>query len=222
MSTIRRDSAATEIRPAVASELRRPLVALTILGALLVAVPGLVFAGETEAGRLDRWVQSGVDNTPSGAHGVLLATDWFGEPTGRALLVLALAVLCLIAGRWALAAAIVAGSVTTAVLTTALKFVVDRQIHGEFLSYPSGHTAAATAAGLGLGLLLAGLLRAGRFLGTALVLGSAALAGAAMAWAQIALGAHYPTDTVGGFGCALLVLPGTALLIDTVIRPALR
>jgi undecaprenyl-diphosphatase len=39
-----------------------------------------------------------------------------------------------------------------------------------------------------------------------------------MAWAQIDLTAHYPTDTIGGFGTALLVIPATALLVDKFIE----
>jgi undecaprenyl-diphosphatase len=57
------------------------------------------------------------------------------------------------------------------------------------------------------------------------VLGLAVVGGAVMAWAQIDLTAHYPTDTIGGFGTALLVIPATALLIDKLpesrwFRPA--
>jgi membrane-associated phospholipid phosphatase len=42
------------------------------------------------------------------------------------------------------------------------------------------------------------------------------LAAAAMAWAQVLLNAHYPTDTVGGFCAALAVVPAVAWTIDRV------
>jgi undecaprenyl-diphosphatase len=184
------------------------------LGLLLVAVPAVMYSGAGRAGRLDRWIQSLVDRTPPGAYDTTLAIDWLGEPTGRAVLVLATAALCLIAGRRALAVTAVAGSVLTAVLTTALKPVVGRRIHEEFLAYPSGHTAALAAVGVVLGLLLVDLLHTGPILGTAIVLVATVIGGGLMAWAQIALTAHYPTDTVGGIGCALLVVPATGLLID--------
>jgi membrane-associated phospholipid phosphatase len=195
--------------------LRRSAAVLAILGTLLVAVPAVVYADGTEPGRLDRWIQSVVENTPSAAGTATLTVDWTGGAVGRTLMVLAVTALCLITGRRRLAATAVVGTFLTSVLaTTILKDVVGRRIHEEFLSYPSGHTAAATAIGVVLGLLLADLLRVGRVLGALMVLGLAVVGGAVMAWAQIDLTAHYPTDTIGGFGSALLVIPATALLID--------
>ena len=214
MSTHEADTARAGLRPAVVSAVRRTSVMLMILGLVLIAVPAVAFADDTTAGALDRSVQSLVDKTPSGAHDATLVIDWLGEPAGRALMVLAVAAICLLAGRRALAITAVVGSVLVGVLTTLLKHVVDRRIHADFLSYPSGHTAAVTAVGLVLGLLLADVLGAGPLLGAALVLGLALVTGAVMAWAQIDLTAHYPTDTLGGFGSALLVIPGTALLVD--------
>lgn len=184
-----------------------------VLGTLLVAVPGVILAGGTEPGRLDRWIQPDV-NTPAAAWGAALAVDWTGGPAGRTILVLVVMGLCLVAGRRRLAVVALVGTILTSVLTTVLKYVVDRRIHGDFLSYPSGHTAAATAIGVVLGLLLADLLGAGRVAGLALVLGLGLGCGALMAWVQVDLTAHYPTDTIGGVGCALLVIPATALLID--------
>jgi membrane-associated phospholipid phosphatase len=212
------DHARAGVRPAVVPAVRRSVLPLMVLGLLLLTVPAVAYAGDTGPGRLDRWIQSVVDHTPSAARDSALALDWLGEPTGRALLVLATAAVCVLAGRRALAVTAVVASVLTAVLTTGLKYVVDRRIHDGFLSYPSGHTAALAAIGLVLGLLLADLLRAGPILGTALVLGLAVLGGALMAWAQIDLTAHYPTDTVGGVGSALVVVPATGLLIDRLRR----
>jgi membrane-associated phospholipid phosphatase len=37
-----------------------------------------------------------------------------------------------------------------------------------------------------------------------------------MAWAQVLLNAHYPTDTLGGFCAALAVVPLVAWTIDRV------
>jgi undecaprenyl-diphosphatase len=35
-----------------------------------------------------------------------------------------------------------------------------------------------------------------------------------MGWAQVTLGAHYPTDALGGWCTALAVVPATAWLVD--------
>jgi membrane-associated phospholipid phosphatase len=110
----------------------------------------------------------------------------------------------------------VLGVVVTVAVTTVLKPLVGRTIHGEFLSYPSGHTAMATALALVIGLLLTDRLALGRAAAVALALGLALVAGVAMGWAEVALGAHYPTDAAGGFCAALAAVPGTAWVLDRV------
>ncbi|MFC5263594.1 phosphatase PAP2 family protein [Kribbella qitaiheensis] len=200
-------------KPAVIPALRGPAVVLMVVGALLLVIPALLYAGDSGPNRIDRWIQPAV-NTPAGLWRTALIVDWTGEPAGRVVTVLIVAALCLLTGRQRLAVTAVVGTFLTTVLALVLKHLVDRRIHGDFLSYPSGHTAAATAIGLVLGLLVADLLKAGRLIGTALVLGLAVICGGLMAWSQIDLTAHYPTDTIGGFGSALLMIPATALLID--------
>jgi membrane-associated phospholipid phosphatase len=205
-------------RPALPPAIRRPALGLAVAGLPLLIVPAVLFAGGTGPSGLDRRVQQVVDDSPAGAWNLIRGLDWLGEPLGRTVLVLAVAALCLIAGRRRLAATAVLGIVATSVITTGLKYVVDRRIHDDFLSYPSGHAAAGTAAATVLGLLVADLLRAGRIASTAIVLALAVLGGGLMAWSQIHLTAHYPTDTLGGFGCALFVIPATAALIDRFRR----
>ena len=55
-----------------------------------------------------------------------------------------------------------------------------------------------------------------------LVLAAAVTFGAVMAWSQIVLSRHYPTDTLGGFCAALVVVPATAWLFDRTAHPAER
>ncbi|MEU4601847.1 phosphatase PAP2 family protein [Kribbella sp. NPDC023972] len=202
------------VRPALVPALRRPAVGIAILGTVLVAVPAVLFAGSSKASALDASVQQAVGEPAA----IAWKLDWLGEPVGRALMVLAVVAICLLARRRALAAMAAVGVVATSLLTSVLKPIVDRRIHDNFLSYPSGHTAAVTAAAIVLGLLLADLLHAGPMTGTAIVLAAAVVGGGLMAWAQIALSAHYPTDALGGFGCALLVIPLTASVTDRLVR----
>ena len=80
-----------------------------------------------------------------------------------------------------------------------------------------------TAAALIIGLLVADVLTLGPITGTAVLLTITVAAATLTSWAQIILDAHYPTDTVGGFGVALVVVPATAALIDlTGRRKAVR
>jgi membrane-associated phospholipid phosphatase len=133
------------------------------------------------------------------------------------VLIVAGVVGCLLLRRPRAAVLVVAGVGTTVGATTLIKHLVGRTIHGPGnLSYPSGHTAFATALALMAALLATRRLGLGRTAGTSFVLGSALVAGAAMGWAQVGLGAHYPTDVLGGWCTALAVIPATAWLVDRI------
>ncbi|MEV0598176.1 phosphatase PAP2 family protein [Streptomyces sp. NPDC050315] len=195
--------------------LRAWLGAIAALAALVVVVLGVRYAGHSEPGTVDRWiVDPTADSVRPPWRGVALATDFLGEPAGAAMLVAVVVAGCLLL-RWPRAAVlVVVGTSSTVATTTLLKPLVGRTIHGDNLSYPSGHTAFLTAFALVVALLATGRLGLGRTAGTSLVLAAALVAGAAMGWAQVALGAHYPTDVLGGWCTALVVVPVTAWLVD--------
>jgi undecaprenyl-diphosphatase len=67
-----------------------------------------------------------------------------------------------------------------------------------------------------IALLLADRLSMRQTAAMTLLVVLALAAAAAMAWSQVALGAHYETDTVGGFAAAVAVVPATAWLVDKV------
>ncbi|MEU9206604.1 phosphatase PAP2 family protein [Streptomyces sp. NPDC048415] len=207
-------------RPAPAvlpPSLRAWLGLIAVLAALVVVVLGGVYAGHDEPGTVDRWIiQPTADSVRPPWRNVALATDFLGEPAGSAMLVVAAVAGCLLLRRPRAAVLIIAGVGMTVATTTLLKPLVGRTIHGDNLSYPSGHTAFVTALALMVALLATGRLGLGRRAGTLLVLAAALVAGAAMGWAQVALGAHYPTDVLGGWCTALAVIPATAWLVDSI------
>jgi undecaprenyl-diphosphatase len=65
-----------------------------------------------------------------------------------------------------------------------------------------------------VGLLLVDELRRGAVVSCLLIVGCCLVAGGRMAFAQVTLDAHYPSDTLGGFCVALVVVPLTALAVD--------
>ncbi|MFE0766570.1 phosphatase PAP2 family protein [Streptomyces smyrnaeus] len=195
--------------------LRTWLGALAALAALVVAVLGVLYAGQGRPGTVDARVWAAVDGVAPIWRHIALATDFLGEPAGAAALVVAAGTGCLLLRLPRAAALIVVGTGLSVGTTTLLKHLVGRTIHGDGnLSYPSGHTAFLTALALAVALPATGRLGLGRTAGTSLVLAAALVAGGAMGWAQVALGAHYPTDALGGWCTALAVVPATAWLVD--------
>ncbi len=201
--------------PVVPPWLRAWLGPIVALAALVVVVLGVLYADAGKPGMVDAWIGAAVDGVRPPWRYVALATDFLGEPIGAAALVVATVTGCLLLRRPRAAVLIVAGVGMSVGTTTLLKHLVGRTIHGDGnLSYPSGHTAFATALALMVALLATGWLGLGRTVGTLLVLVAALVAGAAMGWAEVALGAHYPTDVLGGWCTALAVVPVTAWLVD--------
>ncbi|WFB10987.1 phosphatase PAP2 family protein [Streptomyces sp. LX-29] len=203
--------------PAVLPPALRAWLGLTAaLATLVVVALGVLYAGHSQPGRVDRWIiQPTADSVRPPWRRVALATDFLGEPAGAAALVVAAVMGCLLLRRPRAAVLVVAGAALAVGTTTLLKPLVGRTIHGDDnLSYPSGHTAFVTALALAVALIATGRLGLGRTAGTLLVLAAALVAGGAMGWAQVALGAHYPTDVLGGWCTALAVVPATAWLVD--------
>lgn len=198
------------------ASLRVWLGPVAVLAGLVVVVLGVLYAGHSEPGTVDRWiVQPTADSVRPPWRHIALAVDFLGEPGGAATLVVVAVTSCLLLRRPRAAALVVAGVGTAVGTATLLKHLVGRTIHGDGnLSYPSGHTAFATALALVVALPATGRLGLGRTAGTVLVLAAALVAGTAMGWAQVALGAHYPTDVLGGWCTALAVTPATAWLVD--------
>ncbi|MEV6765642.1 phosphatase PAP2 family protein [Streptomyces sp. NPDC051105] len=186
------------------------------LATLVVFVLGVLYAGHGEPSRVDGWIiRPTADSVRPPWRHVALALDFLGEPAGSTMLIVAGAAGCLLLRRPRAAVLVVAGAGLTVGTTTLLKHLVGRTIHGDGnLSYPSGHTAFFTALALMAALLATGRLGLGGKAGMSLVLAAALVAGATMGWAEVRLGAHYPTDALGGWCTALAVVPATAWLVD--------
>ncbi|MEU9171228.1 phosphatase PAP2 family protein [Streptomyces sp. NPDC048420] len=198
--------------------LRARLGLVAALAALVVVVPGVLYAGHSEPGRVDRWIIPPTADSvrPPWRH-VAVALDFLGAPAGSVMLVMVIVVGCLLLQRPRAAVLVVAGAAVAVGTATLLKQLVGRTIHGaDNLSYPSGHTAFFTALAFVAALLATDRLGLDGTAGTSLVLAAALVAGAAMGWAQVALGAHYPTDVLGGCCTALAVVPATAWLVDRI------
>ncbi len=202
------------VRPAAPSGMVGPLLGVAAVAGLTAVGLGIAVAGGRFATGPDRWVQAVVSEWWPSPGDVAYAVDFIGDPVVTGSLALAIALVCLVAGRRRTALVALAAPIVSGVVTTAAKPVVQRTIHGDNLSYPSGHTAAAATLAAVAALLLVDLVRAGRVSGSALYLAVTITVGAAMAVDQIAISAHYPSDTLGGLCVAIAVVPVLAVAVD--------
>jgi membrane-associated phospholipid phosphatase len=202
-------------RPILPQALRRRVAIVSVLATLLVATLAVTFAGDTAPAAFDRAVLLKLDSLTPSDSAWLRAIGFAGGPVGLPVLVALLVGVSLVVRRPRMAVLVVLGTGLSISVTTALKPLVGRTIdgiYGIYLTYPSGHTASATALAMIAALLV--WHRLSRAAALALLYGVALTAGAAAAWAQAVLENHYASDTVGGWCIVLAVVPATAWLVD--------
>lgn len=209
-------------RPAVPPGTRRTLLTVAACAALVVVALGILVARTSSPFAVDDALLDAAGGWTPRLWTIALPIDLLGEPLGVVAVAAALVVACLVAGHRRLAVLAVAAQGVIWAATELVKPVVDRTIHGANLAYPSGHTAGTTAFALVVGLLVVGTVRLRRAVALLVVFGTALLGGFVAAWAQVVLGSHYATDTVGGFALALALVPTLALLVDEVADRLLR
>jgi membrane-associated phospholipid phosphatase len=204
------DSSVVRVDPEVSGGVRTrfglPLGVVSLLAAIALVVLGVLFAGQDTGASVDVGIRAYLRSLEQPWHSIALVVDWTGEPVGAAVVLITLVVVFLRKGNRRGALFAVAGPAAAVVVTTAMKPLVGRTINDGFLSFPSGHTATATAYALVVTLV------AGRRLWVVLLVALAAAV--VMAGAQVLLNAHYPTDTLGGFCAALAIVPVVAWALD--------
>jgi membrane-associated phospholipid phosphatase len=180
----------------------------------VTAVLGAHYAGGTQAGRLDSFVDPRVETALSPFPVLLSRLEDLGTLGPVTLVTLALILVCLATRRWSGAILAVTAEPAAVSLTEyVLKPAIGRVADG-WLSFPSGHATAM----FGLAAICAVLLTGpGRRLPAGLrwllILFAVAVA-AAVAVTMVAIGAHYFTDVVGGTAVGIGVVLACALSLD--------
>lgn len=203
--------------PAVPAGIGRALLGVAAVALLCLLALGVAVAGTSTPFPVDDALLDAAGGWTPGLWPTALPIDFLGEPLGVVLAATVVAGVCIALhrGRLALLTVLAQGAIWATIAL--VKPVFDRTIHGAHFAYPSGHTAGATAFALVIGLLVVGRRRLGRLAGLLVVYGVALAVGLVAAWAQTVLGAHYATDTFGGFCLALAVVPPLALLLDRLL-----
>lgn len=195
------------------AQLRRPIGYLGLVGATSLVVLGLLFFRERAPSGIDaQFVPRAEIHGP--LRPVALGIDSVGEPLGAAMAACVFLVACVWMRRVALGVVVVALPAVLSGGTTLGKHLVGRTVNGNFLAYPSGHVALATALGLVAGILAAHHRGGSTRATTGIVLAAALSSATAMTWAQVVLNRHYPTDALGGAGLALVAVPLLAGIVD--------
>jgi undecaprenyl-diphosphatase len=198
--------------------IRRPALALLVPCAALVTVLGVRYHDDAHAGRFDARVYREISHV-TGAYLHVLSALASAVPVLVIGLAVVLAAVCAVERRWRAAVLALASPGLTTLVVESVKHVVDRTMRGA-LAYPSGHTAGATSILVVAGILVLSRLR-GRVVVTAAALFLVALAGAGIVGViMVSTHAHYATDTVAGFGTAVVVTLGVAFGLDAVPRRA--
>lgn len=183
----------------------------------LLTVLAVLVADTTAPGRVDVALSAVVTgSTPW--RSAAFAVDWFGEPLGVLLVVALVSAMLLATGRVRHVVVLVAAQGAVFVVGGLLKSVVGRTIHGDALSFPSGHTAGAAAWVLVVTLFLADVGGLRGPLRAVVVVLPALGAGLVAGWAQTVLSAHYPTDALGGILLAFVLVPVLAQATDRTGR----
>jgi membrane-associated phospholipid phosphatase len=202
----------------------QPLVARRgVLGAVAAAsfavmlVIGLRYSGTHGPGRLDRAIDSRIQDRFGDHPALLQRVVNLANPGSAVAICAVLCVVFFVMGRRRLAVLVVVGPALSGVLVdVVLKPLFDRRLAGA-LSYPSGHTAAASSIALVVVVAMIGRSRMSwpavvRWLVAACALAAAGVVAAAL----IAKGYHYTTDTFGGFLVAVTCVLWGALSIDAI------
>lgn len=194
-----------------------PLLAMAVVGFVGLGVGGLAIRAQSRPRWFDAWFTRW--NGLSGrSRSLAEAVNWLGEPAGAGAVTAAIALVCVAFRRPALGVLVLASVPSLFLVTTAVKHLVGRPIDHSSASYPSGHVAMGTAIALVLAILGAERLMLRQAAAVAVLIVGATAGGAVTAWAQIGIRNHYPTDTLGGYAAALLVVPVLAWVIGGLAR----
>lgn len=195
--------------------LRSAAIAIVVSCAVITAVLGSWFAGQTTAGWPDRAIDARIQSALAGHYALLSHIALIGNPVAVTGTAAVLCVLCLVLRKWRGAVFVaIAPAAAGGITEYVLKPLFDRELQGN-LSMPSGHTAGAFSLAAALAVLLAapGSRKIPAVARVAAVV-VAAVAASSVGIAMVGIGAHYATDTIAGAAVGTGTVLACALALD--------
>lgn len=205
-------------RPALDRAVRTPLLVVGAVAAFAAVGVGMLVAGTSSAVAVDDPVQAAVSAVWPDPGEVAYAVDLVGDPRVVAVLTSLLLAACAVTRRWRAAAVTVVAVFAVGATATLAKPLTGRTIHGDNLSYPSGHVAMATVLVTVAVLAFLDLVGGGRTRHVFVFCGASVVAALMMSFDQIAIEAHYPTDAFGGACVAVALVPPIAAAVDALVE----
>jgi undecaprenyl-diphosphatase len=201
-----------------AAEPARALWAGSALAALFAAIALAIPASPLAVDQ--SWSELMHDIQTPALERLALVFNYLGRGLGRALSLVTIGIVLLVARRWAALVAFAIVESVTPLVSATVKALVDRPrppgalIHASSSSFPSGHAAYAGATAVALVLLFTAPGRGRR---PSWVLAALAIAG--MAWSRTYLQVHWLSDVIAG---SLLGIAVTALVFGARAPSAAR
>jgi membrane-associated phospholipid phosphatase len=200
----------------LADRARGPVVVVSFLAIIVVAVLGMRYANQDAAGSLDRTLDTFIRTHIRQGQPLVRALVMLGNPLPATIVVAAVAAAAAVVRRWSGVVLTIGGTLAAVTITELiLKPLVMRLRYGH-LSFPSGHSTTVAAVAIATSILLTGAQRP-RSLAVRLVAGVVPIVVAAgVAVGLIAEHIHYATDTLAGCCVAAATVLTVALVLDVI------
>jgi undecaprenyl-diphosphatase len=183
--------------------------------ALIILALGLIYHDTSSAAPVDARIASAIAAHINSDQRVLRFIVRLGDPLPIAAIVVILTLSALLLKRPRAAVLALVGPSACGVAIELMKPLVGRTYHG-ILTFPSGHTTGITAVATVVAVMAVTFTRSRLLMAITMAVAGVLIVAIVMAFALLAQHLHYPTDTLGGFLTAMVIVLASAFCIDAI------
>jgi membrane-associated phospholipid phosphatase len=184
---------------------------------VLTLVMSLVYRHRALPGRVDEQIASAITRQFNAGSQISWIIVRLGDPVPIVTMAVGLATVSLLFRMPRASVLALAGTGAACATTQLMKPLVGRTDHGDF-TFPSGHTTGITAIATIVAVIVISLGRNRLIVSSLVAISVVVASGALMSISLLSRHLHYPTDTLGGFLTAIVVVLAVALCIDAAPR----